>query len=110
MLLKKMEKKSLTLPFLCENTLTGYTLGAHCNFLTQLWANSRSSMQQSATIRDIYVVCIYGATCRQIFYIYKISHYLSLNLEVFSGNLSTTQIIITVILLFAITVEGGPRK
>jgi hypothetical protein len=26
-----MEKKSFKLSFLCKNTLTGYTLGAHCN-------------------------------------------------------------------------------
>jgi hypothetical protein len=28
MLIKKIEKKSFKLSFLCENTLTGYTLGA----------------------------------------------------------------------------------
>ncbi len=40
---KKMKKKSFKLPFLCENTLTGYTLGAHCTVFGKIYIETCQS-------------------------------------------------------------------
>jgi hypothetical protein len=37
-----MEKNKFKLTFLCENTLTGYTLGAHCNHIDVGWSQNVS--------------------------------------------------------------------